>query len=171
MYYKLIRDMPDDKAVHGKLYRTSHYINKRTGLLVERLHFICDTLENADYLVPALIYKVQVTQSPKFKRLLPLLSQVPGRSGIRFIGVPSVNQRSVCDGESGADPSTFSQTEFELVYEGHARDDEHSKGCILISASMEQSLTARWLAEQTASDETRLEICNNINYYRNETRI
>ena len=138
MYYKLIRAMPEDKAVHGKLYRTSHYINKRTGLLVERLHYICDTLENADYLVPALIYKVQVTQSPKFKRLLPLLSQVPGRSGIRF--------------HRGSQP-------------------EHSKGCILISASMEQSLTARWLSEQTASEETRLEICNNINYYRNETRI
>ena len=130
MYYKLIRAMPEDKAVHGKLYRTSHYINKRTGLLVERLHYICDTLENADYLVPALIYKVQVTQSPKFKRLLPLLSQVPGRSGIRF--------------HRGSLP-------------------EHSKGCILISASMEQSLTARWLSEQSASDETRLEICASKN--------
>ena len=125
MYYKLIRAMPDDKAVHGKLYRTSHYVNKRTGLLVERLHYICDTLENADYLVPALIYKVQVTQSPKFKRLLPLLSQVPGRSGIRF--------------HRGTRP-------------------EHSKGCILVSAYMEQSLTARWLAEQSAHEETRLEI-------------
>ena len=93
---------------------------------LERLHYLCNTLENADYLVPALIYKVQVTQSPKFKRLLPLLSQVPGRSGIRF--------------HRGSLP-------------------EHSKGCILISASMEQSLTARWLAEQSAHEETRLEIC------------
>ena len=125
--------MPEDKSVHGKLYRVSHYINKRTGLLVERLHFICDTLENADYLIPALIYGIGVTQSPKFKRLLPIVRQVPGRTGIRF--------------HRGTRP-------------------EHSKGCILISASMEQSLTARWLAEQTASEETRLEICNNINYYR-----
>ncbi len=133
MYYKLIRQPADGKSVHGKLYRTSHYYNKRLDKMVERLHFICDTLENADYLVPALIYKVQVTQSPRFKRLLPMLIQVPGRSGIRF--------------HRGSQP-------------------EHSKGCILISASMEQSLTARWLAEQSASDETRLEICNNINYYR-----
>ena len=133
MYYKLIRNNPSSvspelnsgKAVPGKLYRVSHYINKRTGLLVERLHPICSTLENADYLIPALIYKVQVTQSPKFKRLLPLLSQVPNRSGIRF--------------HRGSQP-------------------EHSKGCILISAHMEQSLTARWLAEQTAHEETRLEI-------------
>ena len=84
MYYKIIRDIPEGKAVRGKLYRTSHYVNKRTGLLVERLHYICDTLENADYLVPALIYKVQVTMSPRFGKLMPILSQVPGRSGIRI---------------------------------------------------------------------------------------
>ena len=133
MYYKLIRAMPEGNAVPGKLYRTSHYVNKRTGVLVERLHFICDTLENADYLVPALIYRVAVTQSPKFKRLLPVLQQVPEHSGIRF--------------HRGSQP-------------------EHSKGCILISASMEQTLTARWLREQSAHLETRLEICNHINYYQ-----
>jgi len=83
MYYKLIRNAPEGKAVTGKLYRTSHYYNKRLDKLVERLHYICDTLENADYLVPALIYRVSVTQSPKFRRLLPLLNQVPGRTGIR----------------------------------------------------------------------------------------
>jgi hypothetical protein len=142
MYYKLIRQnssspasSESSKAVTGKLYRVSHYFNKRTGELVERPIYLCDTLENADYLIPALIYKVQVTQSPRFKRLLPVLTQVPGRSGIRF--------------HRGSQP-------------------EHSKGCILVSASMEQSLTARWLSEQSASEETRLEICNNINFYRNE---
>ena len=83
MYYKLIRQPAEGKAVPGKLYRTSHYYNKRLDKLVERLHYICDTLENADYLIPALVYKVQVTQSPKFRRLLPCLVQVPGRSGIR----------------------------------------------------------------------------------------
>ena len=83
MYYKLIRAMPDGNAVHGKLYWTSHYINKRTGLLVERPHYICETLENAEVMIPALVYKVGVTMSPKFGRLLPILVQVPGRSGIR----------------------------------------------------------------------------------------
>ena len=130
MYYKIIRDIPEGKSVHGKLYRVSHYYNKRTGLLVERLHFICNTLENADYLVPALIYRVQITQSPRFKRLLPVLVHVPGRSGIRF-------HRGSCP--------------------------EHSKGCILISTYMEQQLTSRWLAEQSAHEETRLEICNYTN--------
>ena len=84
MYYKLIRNTPDGNAVHGKLYRVSHYTNKRTGELVERLHYICDTLENLDFLVPALVYRIAVTQSPRFNRLLPILQQVPGRSGIRF---------------------------------------------------------------------------------------
>ena len=140
MYYKLIRQnssspalSESSKAVPGKLYRVSHYFNKRTGELVERPIYLCDTLENADYLIPALIYRVQVTQSPRFKRLLPVLTQVPGRSGIRF--------------HRGSLP-------------------EHSKGCILVSASMEQSLTARWLSEQSAHEETRLEICNNIGFYR-----
>ena len=133
MYYKLIRNTPDGNAVHGKLYRVSHYTNKRTGELVERLHYICDTLENLDFLVPALVYRIAVTQSPRFNRLLPVLQQVPGRSGIRF--------------HRGSRP-------------------EHSKGCILIAPAMEQELTSRWLAEQSAHDETRLEICNDINYYR-----
>lgn len=83
MYYKIIRQPPDGKSVRGKLYRTSHYYNKRQDKMVERLYYICDTLENAEYLIPALIYKITVTMSPKFRRLLPYLCQVPGRSGIR----------------------------------------------------------------------------------------
>ena len=84
MYYKLIRKPAEGNAVHGNLYYMTVYFNKRAGLYYERRHYICDTLENADYLVPALIYRVAVTQSPKFKRLLPILCQVPGRTGIRF---------------------------------------------------------------------------------------
>ena len=84
MYYKLIRSEPVGKAVYGKLYCSSHYYNKRLDKLVERLHYVCDTLENADYLVPALTYRVDVTISPRFKRPLPILLQVPGRTGIRF---------------------------------------------------------------------------------------
>lgn len=134
MYYKLIRTMPRaDKGVAGKLYRVSHYFNKRSGLFVERMVYLCETLENADYLIPALVYKIQVTLSPKFHRLLPCLVQVPGRSGIRV--------------HRGALPA-------------------HSKGCILVSASDEKTLTARWLREQSNHEEIRIEICNNINYYR-----
>ena len=42
------------------------------------------TLENADYILPVGTYSVSVTFSPRFKRMLPLIGSVPGRSGIRF---------------------------------------------------------------------------------------
>ena len=42
------------------------------------------TLENADYIIPVGIYAISVTWSPRFKRMLPLIGNVPGRSGIRF---------------------------------------------------------------------------------------
>lgn len=128
-YYKLIREMKEGKAVRGTLYQTEHRYSGSAGEYKEYLTPVCETLENADYLVPALIYKVQVTWSPRFKRLLPALLQVPGRTGIRIHG--------------GTKP-------------------EHSKGCILVSPYMEQQLTSRWLAEQSAREETRVEICNFI---------
>ena len=44
------------------------------------------TLENADYIIPEGTYPVSVTFSPRFKRMLPLIGNVPGRSGIRIHG-------------------------------------------------------------------------------------
>lgn len=83
-YYKLIRQPADGKAVRGTLYQTEHRYSGSAGEYKEYLTPVCDTLENANYLVPALIYKVQVSKSPKFQRLLPVLGGVPGRSGIRI---------------------------------------------------------------------------------------
>ena len=77
-YYKLIRLPADGKAVRGRLYQVTE------SRFEEVLTPICDTMENAAYLIPALIYGIGVTQSPKFKRLLPIVRQVPGRTGIRF---------------------------------------------------------------------------------------
>ena len=84
MYYKLIRDKAEGKAVRGIIYRTEHRFSRSAGIYKEYFTKVCDTVENADYLVPALIYKVAVTQSAKFKRLLPVLRDVPGRNGIRI---------------------------------------------------------------------------------------
>ena len=78
MYYKLIRKRQAGQAVYGQICEVHTYFDKRQGLYKEHLTPICDTLENADCLVPALIYKVAVTQSAKFKRLLPVLQHVPG---------------------------------------------------------------------------------------------
>ncbi len=52
----------------------------------EYLTPVAPTLENANYIIPELIYKVQVNISPKFGTLMPILMQVPGRYGIRIHG-------------------------------------------------------------------------------------
>ena len=129
MYYKLIRESQDGKAVRGHIYSVEHRFSRSVSIYKEYLTPLAPTLENAEFLVPPLTYKIAVTMSPKFGRLLPLLQQVPNRSGIRF--------------HRGCRP-------------------EHSEGCILVSRADEQTLTARFLAEQTAREETRLEIVNNF---------
>ena len=70
MLIQLIRNQPKASAITGRLV-----INGR---------WFCNTLERVGYQIPALCYHVAVTQSPKFKRLLPLICNVPQRSGIRF---------------------------------------------------------------------------------------
>ena len=50
---------------------------------------IVNSLENADYLIPAGTYPLERTWSPKFKKLLPLILEVPDREGSRIIGVPA----------------------------------------------------------------------------------
>ena len=103
-YYKLIREKSsspasnnNSKEVRGTLYEV------RTSRFKETLVPICPTLENADKMIPALIYRVAVTQSPKFKRLLPVLQQVPGRSGIRFHRGTKPQHSSGCILVSAAD--------------------------------------------------------------------
>ena len=85
------------------------------------------TLENADYIIPCGTYPIAVTWSPKFKRMLPIVLNVPGRSGIRV--------------HRGTKP-------------------EHSRGCILVSAAMEQQLTAQWLALQASKEPIKIMIEN-----------
>ena len=70
MLIQLIRNQPKASAITGRLV-----INGR---------WFCNTLERVGYQIPALCYHVAVTQSPKFKRLLPIIQNVPQRSGIRF---------------------------------------------------------------------------------------
>ena len=85
------------------------------------------TLENADYIIPVGTYPVSVTFSPRFQRNLPLIGNVPGRSGIRI--------------HRGTKP-------------------EHSKGCVLVNAAMEQKLTAKWLALQASKEPIKITIDN-----------
>jgi len=74
MYLKLQRKPPNNEWLPGTLY-----IDGRE---------YTSTLERTSKSILPLIYPVQVTQSPKFKRLLPLVCNVPNRSGIRIhVGV------------------------------------------------------------------------------------
>ena len=66
------------------LYRNAPQGSAITGRLVINGRYFCNTLERVGYQIPALCYPVRVTHSPKFKRLLPIVQNVPGRSGIRF---------------------------------------------------------------------------------------
>ncbi len=70
MYIRLIRNEAKGNAVTGRLV-----INGR---------WFCNTLERKGVEIPALCYHVCVTQSPRFKRLLPIVQNVPQRSGIRI---------------------------------------------------------------------------------------
>ena len=64
----LIRTSKDGKAVRGVMRLGAQEVT---------------TLENEDYIIPVGTYPIAVTWSPKFKRMLPLVLNVPGRSGIR----------------------------------------------------------------------------------------
>ena len=70
MLIRLIRNKPHGSAI--------------TGRLIIDGTFFCNTLERKGYQILPLCYHVAVTQSPKFKRLLPIVQNVPNRSGIRI---------------------------------------------------------------------------------------
>ena len=109
---RLTRTSRDGKAVRGLMRLGAQEV---------------ETLENAEYIIPIGTYPLRVTWSPKFKRMLPLVLNVPGRSGIRV--------------HRGTKP-------------------EHSRGCILVSAAMEQELTAKWLALQASNEPIKITIEN-----------
>ena len=108
----LIRTSKDGQAVRGLMRVNGQEIA---------------TLENADYVIPEGTYPIAVTWSPKFKRMLSIVLNVPGRSGIRV--------------HRGTKP-------------------EHSRGCILVSATNEQELTAKWLALQASNEPIKITIEN-----------
>ena len=74
----LIRNRRAGKAVYGQL---SFEMRNREYALET---FTMPSLENADYLIPAGTYPVERTWSPRFKKFLPLIENVPDREGIRI---------------------------------------------------------------------------------------
>ena len=63
MYIRLIRNKPQGNAIIGRLV-----INGR---------WFCNTMERVGFQIPAICYPIRVTYSPKFKRLLPIVQNVP----------------------------------------------------------------------------------------------
>ena len=70
MYIRLIRNEAKGNAI--------------TGRLVIDGRWFCNTLARKGVEILPLCYHVAVTMSPKFRRLLPIVQNVPSRSGIRF---------------------------------------------------------------------------------------
>ena len=106
MYIRLIRNETKGNAI--------------TGRLVIDGRWFCNTLERVGYQIPALCYHIAVTQSPKFKRLLPLVTGVP---------------RTPQDGYGTATP--IGRANGAMGYRQGIRfhrgsKPEHSTGCILV---------------------------------------
>ena len=73
MIIELTRNKTIGKAVYGII-----------SLPFERGALAYDTLENADFLIPEGTYPLKMTWSPRFKKEMPLIDEVPEREGIRI---------------------------------------------------------------------------------------
>lgn len=123
MYIKLIRNQAQGNAI--------------TGRLVIDGRWYCNTLERVGYQIPALCYHVAVTQSPKFKRLLPIVQNVP-RRGYKAKGDKAMRQG----------------IRFHV-----GTKPEHSTGCILVpNRAIEKELTDLILKAQNEHEEIILEV-------------
>ena len=102
----------NDANMYIRLIRNEAKGNAISGRLVIDGRWFCYTLERKGVEIPALCYHVAVTMSPKFKRLLPLVTGVP-RIGDKAIGDKAMRQGIRF--HRGSKP-------------------EHSTGCILVVA-------------------------------------
>ena len=80
----LVREKVSEKAVQGCLFLNDT--------------FICYTLENAAKAIPAGLYSIENSKSPKFGRELPLLfsDKVPSRRGVRIHAGNTYQESAAC---------------------------------------------------------------------------
>lgn len=76
----LTRTHKAGKAVRGKLLIPF----SQRPVREDEADATIDTLENANFIIPTGTYPLARTWSPKFKKLLPLVENVPDREGIRI---------------------------------------------------------------------------------------
>lgn len=102
MLLKLIRSPSNDACTIGKLYVDGAYQ--------------CFTLEDVvrtskiagRTAIPAGRYKVRLTMSPRFKRILPLLENVPNYSGVRIHPGNTADDTEGCILPGETNPSAYS---------------------------------------------------------------
>ena len=124
MYIRLIRNEAKGNAIAGRLVVDGRWF--------------CDTLERKGYEILALCYHVQVTMSPKFKRLMPLVCGVPQTEAKRREGYEAMRQG----------------IRFHAGWK-----PEHSTGCILVpDRATEDKLTQIILKAQKEHEEVILEV-------------
>ena len=82
--FTLVRYTRTEKAILGSLYLNGA--------------FICYTLENAAKAIPAGLYSIENSRSPKFGRELPLLfsDKVPSRRGVRIHAGNTYQDSAAC---------------------------------------------------------------------------
>ena len=152
MYIRLIRNEPKGNAITGRLV-----INGR---------WFCYTLERVGYQIPPLCYHVAVTMSPKFKRLLPIVQNVPQagdkakgdkamRQGIRFHRGTKPEHSTGCilvvaDNRHGVEWCRIVQNGVELSFSIPPQGRT--------SADVEQELTQLLLKSQKDHEEIILEV-------------
>ena len=159
MYIKLIRNQPQGTAITGRLVIDGRYF--------------CDTMERVGYQIPAICYPVRVTQSPKFKRLLPLVQNVPAS--------PKSSPKGKDFNSDEKLPSLQGGAGGRLGIRFHrGTKPQHSTGCILViadnatqpytilhnstppqgrtAADVEQELTRLILKAQNTHEEIILEV-------------
>ena len=95
MKLKLERLYKKDNYTIGKLYINDKYFCDTLEDTVRELNTINDKIKHKTA-IPEGVYKVVVTMSPKFKRLLPLLLNVPFFTGIRIHRGNNKNDTSGC---------------------------------------------------------------------------
>ena len=124
MYLKLIRNKAKGNAI--------------TGRLIIDGRWFCNTLERKGYEIPALCYHLAVTQSPRFKRLLPIVQNVPRSEAKRREGYEAMRQG----------------IRFHV-----GTKPEHSTGCVLVpNRATENQLTQLLLKAQNNHEEIILEV-------------
>lgn len=82
--FTLVRYTRTEKAILGSLYLNGA--------------FICYTLENAAKAIPAGLYSIENSKSPKFGREIPLLlsDKVPSRRGVRIHAGNTYQDSAAC---------------------------------------------------------------------------